>query len=732
MILSLVALGAVVFAASVQADDQTATEAECVTFVDCPHNMRISHCSPVSYQFKAVKPRGEQPNRGTRYHLASGPGAIEERTGMWTFDPATVGRQDWDKPFQVIVSASMGNGQSGRGDTCSFYLRVYNSPPHANYAGPYHKDSIMVPAGQYNIVPIQWTDRDSCDFIRRYLMAVEPAPSGLYWLTDEGDFEFYPKAPDTGKTFHIRLMAHDGIDSTYYELNVIVTAPAGWSERYVLAIAKHHNVLFGDSVDVDVELRAANTNSQIGGLQGFDLLMGYDNTALALQSVSTASSPFFQQCKWEYFTYRFGAQGGCTTNCPSGMVRVVGIAETNNGPYHPTCPPLNLPSLPATLFTMRYLVSGDRTLECQFIPIRFFWVDCGDNTLSNWDGQQLHIAGRVFDYGNWDMPLDSSLATFPGYGGVPSDICHSTPPWNQEPSRSIDFHNGGVDIVCNEIDATGDLNLNGLPYEISDCVMFRNYFKYGMSAFQTHVQGSIAASDVNKDGLPLTLADFVYMQHIIVGDAYPVPPSPSADTVLLLLRDQSPTLILASPDTLGAIRLVFEGEVRPEFLLQDANLYYASDSGRTMMFIFGSCDNGAAHIVSGPILNGTAGHQLLQAEAATYSGAIIPVVIDYVTSTADHDVGSLPRTFALHQNYPNPFNAGTVISFDLPKAADVRLEVVNVAGQVVHEINRHYAAGSHQIEWDGTVGGRSVASGVYYYRLSAGEFTATKKMVLLK
>jgi len=86
----------------------------------------------------------------------------------------------------------------------------------------------------------------------------------------------------------------------------------------------------------------------------------------------------------------------------------------------------------------------------------------------------------------------------------------------------------------------------------------------------------------------------------------------------------------------------------------------------------------------------------------------------------------------LRQNYPNPFNAGTMISFDLPKASDVRLEVLNVAGQLVYEVNRHYAAGSHQIGWDGTTGGRNVASGVYYYRIQTGEFTATRKMVLLK
>jgi len=96
--------------------------------------------------------------------------------------------------------------------------------------------------------------------------------------------------------------------------------------------------------------------------------------------------------------------------------------------------------------------------------------------------------------------------------------------------------------------------------------------------------------------------------------------------------------------------------------------------------------------------------------------------------------GQLPTAFALSQNYPNPFNPVTEIGFSLPSASEVRLEVYNIAGQKVTTlVNSPMDAGEHQIQWDGKVdGGESVATGIYFYRLQAGDFVETKKMLLLK
>ena len=89
----------------------------------------------------------------------------------------------------------------------------------------------------------------------------------------------------------------------------------------------------------------------------------------------------------------------------------------------------------------------------------------------------------------------------------------------------------------------------------------------------------------------------------------------------------------------------------------------------------------------------------------------------------------IPVHYALHQNYPNPFNAVTEIRFDLPENARVELSIFNTIGQKIATlINDARPAGTHRVKWDAS----SVASGVYLYQLKAGNFTQTKKMILLK
>ena len=88
-----------------------------------------------------------------------------------------------------------------------------------------------------------------------------------------------------------------------------------------------------------------------------------------------------------------------------------------------------------------------------------------------------------------------------------------------------------------------------------------------------------------------------------------------------------------------------------------------------------------------------------------------------------------PVTFELHQNYPNPFNPSTVIDFELPANSDVRLEVYNMLGQrVAILLNGQKPAGRHQVSFDAS----SLSSGMYIYRITAGEFVQTRKMMLVQ
>ena len=93
-----------------------------------------------------------------------------------------------------------------------------------------------------------------------------------------------------------------------------------------------------------------------------------------------------------------------------------------------------------------------------------------------------------------------------------------------------------------------------------------------------------------------------------------------------------------------------------------------------------------------------------------------------------------PNATALGHNFPNPFNPSTEIRFDIPTARNVKLRVYNQLGQTVRTLADHrMKAGTYALEWDGQDQmGRSVASGVYFYNLEAGDFNQIRKMTLVK
>ena len=105
----------------------------------------------------------------------------------------------------------------------------------------------------------------------------------------------------------------------------------------------------------------------------------------------------------------------------------------------------------------------------------------------------------------------------------------------------------------------------------------------------------------------------------------------------------------------------------------------------------------------------------------------------------DETAGStLPKVFALSQNYPNPFNPQTVISYDVPETAgiavQVEIDIYNIHGQRVRSlVNDEKEPGSYKAQWDGrNERGIAVSSGIYFYRIKAGDFDSIRKMLLLK
>ncbi len=98
------------------------------------------------------------------------------------------------------------------------------------------------------------------------------------------------------------------------------------------------------------------------------------------------------------------------------------------------------------------------------------------------------------------------------------------------------------------------------------------------------------------------------------------------------------------------------------------------------------------------------------------------------------DTDVLPTDFGLEQNYPNPFNPNTTFDFALPRQSAVQIDIFNVLGQKIKTLaDGEYEAGHYSVNWDGTDDiGSSAATGIYFYRMNAGDFQDTKKLMLLK
>ncbi len=108
---------------------------------------------------------------------------------------------------------------------------------------------------------------------------------------------------------------------------------------------------------------------------------------------------------------------------------------------------------------------------------------------------------------------------------------------------------------------------------------------------------------------------------------------------------------------------------------------------------------------------------------------------DIITDViADNDPSLKPEAFQLQQNYPNPFNPATTISYSLPHRTHVRLEIYNILGRRIKTlVDRFESVGEHSVIWDGNgPDNNPVASGLYLYRLTTGEMSASKTMILLK
>ena len=430
----------------------------------------------------------------------------------------------------------------------------------------------------------------------------------------------------------------------------------------------------GGIVSLPIDLK----NSGLIG--GMDLLIEFDTTSIRFLEVTKAGTRIEA---WEYFTYEI------TPTEVGKQVRVIGIADVQAGLVTP-------PLSPGTgvLCYLKFMASTDLAYDGISVSVKFKFIDYTNNTFSDPDANFI-------------------------------------------PQEEITYNDGWILLQRPQGILLGDLNLNRIPFEIGDIVRFANYFIDPVKDVFNLEQ--MFNSDVNEDGIQATVADFVFMiRYMLVGGVSSGKALPGGQeaTVEIVQRPSELVVYIDSDVEVGGIFLELSSDKASLGNLKisseiDSMNYQIHKQGDVIRVVIYSEDGnlikpGLREVLIIPKDKEGDKISLENIQLCDKDGELLKV-----ETVSDNEVAS---DFFLSQNYPNPFNPETYIDFTLPSEQVVSLKIYNIKGQVVSSlVNRRMAAGIHTVRWDGrNDSGERVSSGVYFYRLTAGEKSFVKKMVLLK
>ncbi len=476
-----------------------------------------------------------------------------------------------------------------------------------------------------------------------------------------------------------------------------------------ISIERSFNSIQGQHQSIEITMD--NSEVPIGG---FDLLITYDASALVFQSADTGQ--FLKDCGWAYFSSRFAIR--TIDSVTIHTIRITGLASTSL--TQSSCESVT-DSTSNQLAVLNFLVTNDRAVSCSHVPVQFLWMDCINNMLTDVYNNQLYVSNNIYNMIDTNI-VDSTqnLAhqePYPSYTGYNNSCDTLFPDYVRKPFplRKIDFINGGIDIVCaDSIDMRGcnpgDLTGDGYSYEISDVVLYSNYFIYGLQVFTVDLDCQIQASDVNGDGLTLTVVDFVRLIKILIGDSIPVPNINPIFVNGKYFMQMNRDINILNDLEISAAHIVLEGNITPTLLADSMTMIYNYDGTNTNILIY-SLEN---HYFTGSMINIGDG-QIVSINMVDLNGSRV-------------ELNAWPSTYTLAQNYPNPFKTITYIDFTLPLLSDVTFEVRNINSEIVFHSTQAYNIGIHQIVFDGS----ELASGTYSYRLRAGYYDYSRTMDIVR
>ena len=331
----------------------------------------------------------------------------------------------------------------------------------------------------------------------------------------------------------------------------------------------------------------------------------------------------------------------------------------------------------------------------------------------------------------YDMPGEdhfdfNNVADAGGYNVWMNDGCDDPPDSSDYNTLLLDMAcmNGKILSIHNVV--VGDVNANGYPFEVGDVVLFANHLIDPATYDFTLRQ--LWATDVNGDGLFATIGDLIMMINILNGSGMAkVVPSNMLATVTIpnVYEGSLPVSVVSNANVGGAVVTINHPGVELGVPTADGMDLKYSDNGDVMTVVVYNMQSlsfapGTSSLFTVPVLS-EGSVSLGDVSVADGRGALL----DARTAIE----APLPTEFSVNQNFPNPFNAQTGIKFALPTAANTSVNIYNVAGQLVKTFDLgQIGAGYHQVVWDAS----NVASGVYFYKVTANDYTKTMKMTLLK
>jgi hypothetical protein len=448
----------------------------------------------------------------------------------------------------------------------------------------------------------------------------------------------------------------------------------------------------------------------------FNLQIEYDCTLLYPQGIDRGEVLTYKDSagiyQWEFFTYRQ------LLNPNSFMyhLQIFGLYDIRDN--HQGIPLQPNPDL-KELAKIKFKVACDDNLKGSRIPIDFLWDQdqCTENTMSDTKGVILFVSNDTLQFN----PRD----------------CNSSP----YAVPSIHLENVEVNILKLPEKLIGDINLNDVPFEIGDATLFAEYFMNGIEVFNIDIGKQIGNSDIDEDGTPLTLTDFLLLIRIMQGKTSLGNAIGTSDKVVYFIQSKKDSTILISLNSeipIGAALFIFNCsgiQGIPFIVSTDMDIMYKAGNGelRVLVYSFEKGVNipaGSVDLLAVPLSTGA---KLQSIYMVDNRGRDLKVTHS-PAGVLDKSLKQSPQDFALLPNYPNPFNPDTYIEYALPSDCQVTLEIHNILGQKVRTlVNEHQSAGLKSVRWDGKDdSGNLVSTGIYFYSLKADNFYQTKKMLLLK